>query len=307
MKPFVISLSLILSCAWTLTHVAAEETPADKERYAIRMDFPKQVGARREVQIRSRETMATQMLEGDRLIKGQETLRRIELEAIIEVTEVNDKGKETATRIEISKFEQRIDGDEPTVLAAPGSVVLAKATEKGTSVAEEDEEAPLSDEAMKTIAELLALQPDMPSDQETFGTDTPRSLGESWPANREKLEEGLRLAAKLTDSKTLEGKTTLVKKREVDGVDMLEFRVEVNVVDAKPTEVPPGAIPGPSKFKIVQDVRIPADYSTDYVARRADLQFTATMESEEGTPLAGLTMKADIKRRLLERVKYLDN
>ena len=75
---------------------------------------------------------------------------------------------------------------------------------------------------------LKVSTPGKPTDDESFGTDSPQKIGATWPLNKEKVSRSARpLRAFPLNADDLAGKVTLVGTSTVDGKEYAHVAVEL--------------------------------------------------------------------------------
>ncbi len=211
--------------------IAADEPPVaavPDGKFRVVLFRKARVGERVRLTRTVSDLTSQRVIQNGKVVKNQTLRQHVEFEAVTEVLAVTVKGRPSRTRYTIKRFAARMGrGMKP--IFKPGTVLTVqrggKAERSITSSA-----GPLSKEQLAAAKLVISLRKSRANDQEIFGTSEPRAIGESWPINSKRgkqsmEEEGI---AKL---RSLNGKTTLVAERQVEGVPCLEVlgRMEADI------------------------------------------------------------------------------
>ena len=110
--------------------------------------------------------------------------------------------------------------------------MIASDDDGGKKIEPADPKVALSEECVKVLKEGMPAfhQKGSPEMDEIFGTDKRRRVGDSWPANAEKLAKSLEYAPADKGA----GMVKLTRVRKIDGKEFLEITIEVNLKDVIP-------------------------------------------------------------------------
>ncbi len=211
--------------------IAADEPPVaavPDGKFRIVLFRKATVGERVHLSRTVSDLTSQRVIQNGKVVKNQTLRQHVEFEAVTEVLSVTAKGRPSRTRYTIKRFAARMGRGMKPVFK-PGTVLTAQRGSKAER-AITSSSGPLSKEQLAAAKLVISLRKSRANDQEIFGTSEPRAIGESWPINSKRgkqsmEEEGI---AKL---RSLNGKTTLVAERQVEGVPCLEVlgRMEADI------------------------------------------------------------------------------
>ncbi|KAF0243692.1 MAG: hypothetical protein FD180_3162 [Planctomycetota bacterium] len=213
---------------WTLLFTLACAAAARAgEPFEIRLDRPLKKGAKFTIESHLERVSDNAM--GGPAVKGVIT---IELKGVIEVTEVDAKGRVARASCKVEKCTTAIDGGAP-VESLPAGHVIALETKAGKL-----EVALGKDGIDKRVAELLVRfapwegTDDALCDDAIFGTADKKKEGETWELDGNKIVPRLALSRKeKLDSAKAKGTAKVGSASDVGGVKCLDLEIEVTVPD----------------------------------------------------------------------------
>jgi len=211
--------------------------PADQpqgEAYEIKFVRPMAVGYRfREKTTARYETKQTRETGGESKPVSSEA-HTVRLDCSQDVLEVTPKGSPKAYRIEFHEFVRKDDKGKETPLLKPGTVVMGRATDAGSTFTVDGK--PVSDDLSETLDDLFGMSAkDSPTTMDdVYGSAGKRRVGERWSINAEKAKEwfdepaGLAVVG-LVEPTMISGESTILKLHQVGGVDCLQVGHTVSV------------------------------------------------------------------------------
>lgn len=211
-----------------------------QETYKIKFDYPSKVGDK--YQLKANSSLRIEMASGqgeNKQTRG--TSFKVDMNGEIEVLEVSDKGLETKIACKMESCSVSSAAGRKGIFKR-GDVVIAKAangkctyTVKGAEV---------SAEAAQALDSLFSLHSSDKGEDDIFGTDTPKRVGERWPIKAKDAMSGLFDSGSTFHPKKMQGECQLLSIREVDGQPCLNITATIKVNDFGSSLLPTGA-----KFK----------------------------------------------------------
>jgi hypothetical protein len=211
-----------------------------------------------------------------------------ELHAIYLVEKVDQRGEMMEFSMKVEKFVLGADAKEAM---APGKVIEVKRDSAHATYAVRGE-GPVEKEVEAFLAGIYyPLKEDGKTDDESFGTEVPRHVGESWPV-RVKPEDG---QGPPLNAKELSGETKLVEVGDVSGIQMLRLKTTIVVKGFAPRVLPASAQVEESKGDVMMDVRLPVDAGSIY--SQSELTMTMSMRLVNANHSAVVESNARVVRK----------
>jgi hypothetical protein len=232
--------------------------------YEIRLDRPVAVGFSYHLSSVQKVSFVALVKQGEEVKKQNNTNRVFEAELVVTVLAVNEKGKATKVKLEIEKLNE-IKGDDRSELAPKGCVIngaLAGAEEAFEMVG--GDIVPDAENLLESLE--LFQKPNVPTDEDIFGTKDRKKVGDSWEGNSVLMLkspvglgaiEGI-IEANKEDLKTT---TTLEKIATVGKKECLQLTCACKCDKFRGREFPPEIKVEKSTMKINRGLNIPSDIS----------------------------------------------
>ena len=277
---------LCIACI-ALTPLAA----AQDETYEVRLHRPAKLGTRSSFSFTGDLLQqVTVVANGQR--QKQDPLRiGLKLNGILDVTLVDERGRETALKCTVADGSVLKDGKEIEKLDQ-GAVILAEAREKETLIRLEKGE--LSPAAKDALAIAFALKKGAgPNDDQLYGVAARQKVGASWPINVDLLAKELSQQGLGVRKEHVTGEVKLVSVEPVGGEPCLNLLVALQV-HGFTSPVPPamqGFKGGPGSVKTTLSAVYPVDPAQP---RRSENEST-TIFLLVGGP-GGVLVETDIRK-----------
>ncbi len=165
----------------------------------------------------------------------------------------------------------------------------------------------VSEEAADILDRVLSMSySEHATDDVVFGSQTPRTIGETWPANHTKALQmlGSIPAISLDPNATVQGSTQLLRSLSVDGVPSLEFQYSLEAAGITLNGFPPGSEFLRSTFAVSARRSVPADptlpeFGDLHDQMRMDMEILLPASQGGGRPLLQMRMEdsRDSQRR----------
>jgi hypothetical protein len=261
--------------ALLLTSAAA---PAADAPYAIKIDRPAKVGDAyvTHIVVESSRITTYTLASGPR--RDEEILAG-DLTARVDVREVDPTGSEKTLTLTVQKF--TIGADHKQAVAS-GQIIEVARSATGVTVNLQGG-ASLDADARQILGLIYdRLNVSNVSDDDVFGSKTPRQVGDSWPVNAvlaAKQASGADITLQAAD---VTGQSTLKALATVDGIPALRLATTMTIHNAAPRYK--GATVEKSDVKADMNVVVPVDPSLRTLESESTLQTTVTLKLAGDTP-----------------------
>lgn len=273
------------------------------QEYKIQMHRPEKAGQEFELSFQYQETHKVSASFLGRTAPEQKTNFVAELSARVKVLESDSSGRITKASCVISNC-VRVEGRYKHEMLAPEAVVTASASDGQAEFLVKGR--PVEPEVQKLLLIALELNASgkTPTPDETFGTATPKKIGESWAIQPEPLAAMLRTQKLNIDKTEIEGKTTLERLVKVGEVDCLELASKVYLKNLR-VPLPPGVRTTFAFGALRLSGKYPLDTSVGALEEAMDLTMDFTVQARAGTNTLGVTSKmSSVVKRNVQR-RYL--
>jgi hypothetical protein len=222
---------LVVLCGSASLAMGADQT------YPIKMDRPFKVGDAYEVHVViDTSNHDTRLTAGATTAEKRDLEFQGELSGRVDIVGVDKKGNDTVFSVTVTKFTMGADKKE---LVASGKIIDVARSSREVNFSLRGG-GTLSDEAKFALSQVYQeLNSSDVSDDEVFGSKTPRKVGESWPLNSEAAAKQAAGAGIDADPKQLTGETKLEAVETVRGVQAVRLDTKVNMAKARPSNPPP--------------------------------------------------------------------
>lgn len=179
----------------------------------------------------------------------------IEFESDVTVVEVGKNGEASKESHSVSKCETVREGNRE-VLLAPGSILTVSAQESGMKF--EAQGGPVAPNVAQALEVVISIQKDAETDDQLYGTQERKKVGDSWPVNAEAVASNLRRTKAEAKKDNVGGSATLAGLVKVGAIQCLEVR---GAITLKNVGVPMGP-PFKTKTQSAEmtfDIKVPVD------------------------------------------------
>lgn len=253
------------------------------DTYPIKIDRPVKAGDAADVHFTCEASQKLTMSAPGADPMHQDQTTSGDLTARMDVLHATDKGDADQFTLTVKSF---TDG-EHQALAEPGAVLTVKRSATDLDITSSG--APVSDDAKKILSLIFdKIDPTAKTtDDDVFGTTTPRKVGDAWPINTVAAAQGLGKMNITVAAEDLAGETKLVSVDQAPAGPVLHITASFKAKNLKP-EVPPGATLGECNLVAAIDTHIPAEVT----ALPVDQSLTMDIHMAFNTPNGGVV--ADI-------------
>lgn len=279
----VFALCLLVSATSTVTH--AEQSDAT---YVVRFQEYSKVGDRTKEELRAQQTIKRTILKDEQVVFQQEETNSIEIDAVVEVLEVNEQKQETKCRYVIDRAILKTKDGELSILPEGAEFIAQAGEEEDSFTGPEGERLP--EIAQRTLPRVISFSAEGSQMDRLFGSDTPRRVGDSWPADKKALVAMAKARGTEALEEDVEGTATLVAAREHDGKTLLDLEFRAHFEISEPTSPVPVADPESAEVTVAQKVTTPASSSDGLLSQTHTITMRQVLRGKTGTPLAGQVM-----------------
>lgn len=213
-------MAVLLGAISAVAFAAAEET------YEIRFSRPVKPGSTWKVRVVATGKRVMTMKAGEETIGEQAEEFSVEFESQVTVMEVDANGESVKETHTVSKCVKTEDGEDK-VLLQPGTVLLA-GVEDSEEVFEINGQR-VSDEIADVLDLIISLSTNETTDDDVFGSEKRRKVGESWEVNREAMAADLNEDDMAVKPENISGTATLVEVVEYEGKQCLKLQSDLFV------------------------------------------------------------------------------
>jgi hypothetical protein len=238
------------------------------------------------------------------VLREDELTIRIELQAIMEILEVDDAGRPLKEVLNVQYFVYGLGG-ELTEAMATGAKIYAETVGFETVFSLAEGPMPALAKAALDIV-VSTYRGDVPDEDLIFGTVKYQQVGNSWPVNAEAFSYAMRSSGVQVDREALEGTTTLVgieKLREYEG---LRIEASVKVPEFVMTDLPPGVEFKDGSAEISVSGLFPSDLSLPKLHDRTSVQMEMVLKNNEGKMAGALLETRSLRTGEKTLMPFLD-
>jgi len=293
---------LAVMLSWVASTATAQE-------YEIRLHRPLKVGQKYGVSTTAHLSRSMTITAEKGLFGGQNEEFSVELECVVTVLEIDDKGRETKVSMAISKC-VKIKGENKKDLVPKDAVVVASQKGRKEQVFTIGEE-PLGAEAQEALGSVVSLSKGGATDDEILGTKDRKKVGDRWNINAAAAAKNLETEMPGIQEKNITGTTTLEGVVKVGGIECLKIAAEMTI------EIPPiegevaAAMPeGLKVSKSTVEMRcvgvFPVDASMDRLEESIDEKVTLITELSPDPDTPGMVMQTIAQSRQTTKVTPME-
>jgi len=212
MKPF---LSIFI---FTLLAIA----PVSAQDYEIKLQYPHKANQRFRYSVVAQESSQSTMSAQQKVVQNQKEEQRVEMDSVMTVLEVDDKGRPTKESHVIVNFTRQKGTAKEPVLTAGSRVTASR--KDGKPVFEVGDK-PAGEDVSKALALAISVGEGGATDDEIFGTTERKKVADSWSINEElaKKDFATKPIAQAFEIQKISGKTTLQNVTKEDDHDVLHL------------------------------------------------------------------------------------
>jgi hypothetical protein len=259
-------------------------TTAAPKTYAVHLSHPSRVGEKLHVVADKTEEKATKVTAGDTVLDDKHERRVIHLDAISTVLAVNDAGRATKTREDISDL--TIDGKS----VVKGSVEIVRAAkEKDAVITIDGKDA--SEDARDALKSMLKLSSGGPTDDDVFGTKNAQAVGAHWAVNTQLAHDDLKDDTGL-DATNVTGDIWLEAVTNASGKEALDVRAKLGLDGLVPPDVPAGSTVEMGRADVDLQTTLPVDGQPERLSEKMStaITFRLRVKTPRGPAVVAVTV-----------------
>lgn len=222
---------------------------------------PYTVGERFELEKRLIEDMSRRLIVNSQVAQQETKTTELFLDATVHVLEVSAVGKAKVRDYTIRRCTTAVNQGPSTALIPPGSVIRVTSVpvEEGDGVIRL-EGGQLTEDQTELFDKLVSTTLSDVTDDQVFGSPTPRSIHESWPANTDLMANELNRRGSIDmTGATLSGQVHLIDIMEREQGQAMRVRAEVSATGIQFTGLPPGSVTEAGTAEIRLESVMPVD------------------------------------------------
>jgi hypothetical protein len=254
--------------------------PCLAEDHEIRLTRPVKKGDKFWLMAKGTRADTSVMTRDGQVIREDELTIRIELQAILEILEVDYAGRPLKEVLGIQYFVYGLGG-ELTEAMATGSKVYAETVGFSTEFTLAEGRIPALARAALDIV-ISTYRGDVPDEDLIFGTVKYQQVGNSWPVNAEAFSYAMRSSGLGVEQGAIDGKVTF------EGIeDLREWRCQritaaVRLPEFVMTELPPGVRFQDGEAEISVSGLFPLDPGLPKLQDRTSVKMELVLKNTEG-------------------------
>ncbi len=262
------------------------------ERYPIHLHRRYSVGQRAQLTSETTHREQTVTTFHGQVVDTADATNAFRLDAIAEVLAVDEQGRASELRYTVRSF-TREQGQVSSELVRPGQVIAVSTEETREAGRVLVDAAPVSEEFLSALGEVISLTRGGPDDDALFGSTAPRAVGERWPADVLGIARGLAGHSPLrVDPSHLHGEAEVLERTEMDGVDGLTIGVGIAADQVQVDGLASGASVREGRVDFRMESFFPFDESLPRMRESVELHAALTMSigTPQGSADVALTM-----------------
>jgi hypothetical protein len=273
---------------------------ASAQDYQILLDRPAKAG-----ETLTRATAITGKLtviakDGQTVLDNRTSTYTVDYAADVTVVEVDRSGNVTKDTHKIIRC-RRIENEVTTEYFQPGTVITAS-LENGQVVFTKDGK-PVTQEQAGILGTLIVLGPGKHSEDEVFGTNLPRKMGDAWAINGELAAADL--SGQMPRTPSYSGTAQLAGIIKVNNVDCAEVRIQMTNPSFAPV-APRGVTVTGGSSSLSAVIDAPTDLSLPVLRRQlsyvADFQTYAPPPPNTKQSSSGVTVDTRYEKQTVTEV-----
>ena len=274
-----------------LTVISASPTHA--EDHEIRLTRPMKNGDKYWLMAKGERVDLSVMTKEGQVVREDELTIRIELQAILEILEVDQAGRPLKEVLGIQYFVYGLGG-ELTDAMATGAKIYAETVGFKTVFSLAEGRLPALAEAALDMV-ISTYRGDVPDEDLIFGTVKYQQIGNSWPVNAEAFSYSMRSSGVEVNRETLEGGITLEGVEKLRDYECLRVNARVKVGDFVMTDLPPGVEFLEGQAEIAVSGLFPTDLGLPKLQDTTSVKMKMVLKNNEGA-MAGAVLESSSSR-----------
>jgi hypothetical protein len=195
---------------------------AAEESYAVRLARPKKVGDTYRVDAKGMHHTQQRITVGGRLVGEEDKKHSVHLVAVATVLAVDTKSSATRIEYRIESLRASSQGQPEEEVLPAGRKIVAE-SKNGDTAFTTDSAVPLTSENIEALKVVISAHvPESPTDDDIFGTNAKKKVGDTWGINAATAARDLAKSGLSVTAEDLKGTVRLVGVREAGGVKALE-------------------------------------------------------------------------------------
>jgi len=301
-------MRMSLSVCLVLFGLAAFTSVA--EDYEIKFTRPSKPGAKNEFDMKGMLSTKNVVKANGKIVKNESVDISMTAKGVTTANKVDKFGREIEYTVELKEFKVSRKGQyQPTDLFPPGTVVTVKQIvepngKKHPSYTVNGKELDVA------TSKIFGIFFDVPgndfTDDDVFGAQGRKSVGDSWAINSEVAAKGAAASGVKVDPKDIAGKVTLEKVVDVDGVKCLHVTAFLDVAKAGVPGLPPAFKLQHSTVKAKFAADQPVDVTKGILTSSESLEVSFLGSGKPAPNAPNVVVDSTMKRSREAKIKPLN-
>ncbi len=286
-----------LVCLWMIPTVGLAQ-----QTYVVRFNRPMKTGETFRQVSQATENQKISLSAAGNVVQQKDDTVNVAFASRARVDAVNEKGRPTKLSHVIEKLEQTL-GDQKAVVLQPGDVVVA--TGQANQVQFTVNDSPVAPELEKLLSMVIAVDTGQPTEDELFGSEQPRKIGETWPISGELAASTMQKMEIQIDPQNVSGEAKLEEAKVEGQPAMLVMSGKMTIKDLKPAGLQ-GMELSKSSANLHYTTTAPADpaaHNQDET-KVYDLSFDAGRAASPDSP--AIRMSVEVRRETKTKFEWVE-
>ena len=293
--------ALAVGVCLTLWMILSPATMAAEPTYWIKLARPEKVGTRYIVSKKGSSEQSTRVSSQGKLLRETRRKMTVELDATVEILKVNQDGRSLKKKLTVIRCELTEMGQSKPLLAK-GKVIVAETANGRTRLSLDGGVMP--EATRKALDIIITTYSGGPADDEIFGSDKPRRVGERWQLNAEAAVRDAATRDVTIQKADIEGTVTLtgVEKHASRRCLRLSARMKIRDFGLKKLQLPPGVLIEQADARATYGGLLPLDPKAPRLQSSHTMKFDMVMKGTRGNT-KGLTVTMHVEMSAEETVR----
>ncbi len=269
--------------------------------YEIRLHRPAEVGEKYRFSVVGHHSARITATRGGLPAPGRTDEFSFWLEATATVLETDKKGQTTKLSLTITKC-TKTKGDAKQSLVPRDTVIVGSV--KNRKKLFEIDGKPVDQETYQILSSAVGLAVLETTDDEVFGTQERKSVGDSWDINAERAAEDVQMIMPGLRKADITGKVTLIRVVKVGETKCLELRCEMTIKKFSPP-APPGLTLEKGTLKATLTGKFPVNTSLGLLEESKNMTLTFLLKGRPDPNGPEMTVESTVAERVTSTSTYL--
>ena len=245
------------------------------EDYVVKFDRSMKVGDKYGVSGAATEDVAKTISADGKIIRDEKSKSKVSIIADVSVLKVNKRGRPIAVACVIKSMEVERDGKTSPSLAKDSLVEITVVDKRQVCKIKGSEIPPAVAKPLNSVIRLAKFDS---TDEDVFGTDKPRKVGEKWNVDKKRMIADMATTGLQLSPTNIEGSAKLLRTITVDGRECVLVETQFKLNKLTTPKLPPSLKIKSADMKVVSQTTLPIDNVTPIVASDDTMTIILVME-----------------------------